>query len=303
MTRISGLLAAGPTYSFEFFPPKTDEAERQLEKALQELEPLQPSFVSVTYGAGGSTRERTRDIVLRINRDTSMTAMAHLTCAGHSRAEVTDIVSGYRDHRVENILALAGDPPPSPLDGSPSPPAGDFRYALELVELVRSLGDFSVGVAAHPELHPRSGGDRARDRDHLAAKLRQADFGITQFFFRARDYLSMMDDLAARGVDTPVIPGIMPVTNAGQVQRFAQLAGAAFPPDLAARIEAVADQPEEVRRLGVDVATELCQDLLAAGVPGLHFYTLNRSTATRQIYANLGLPRATVERSEPGRSE
>ena len=287
MVRIPDLLAAGRTYSFEFFPPKTDEAERQLEKALHELEPLAPSFVSVTYGAGGSTRERTRDIVLRINRDTSMTAMAHLTCCGHTRAELVDIVTGYGDHGVKNILALAGDPPAG---GADAP--GDFRYALELVELVRSLGDFSVGVAAHPELHPRSAGDRAADRDHLAAKLRRADFGITQFFFRASDYLSMVDDLAQRGVETPVLPGIMPVTNAGQIQRFAKMAGAEFPPDLAARIEAVGDRPDEVRRVGVEAATELCVDLLAEGVPGLHFYTLNRSTATRQIYDNLGLGNA-----------
>ena len=287
MAKIADLLARGPTYSFEFFPPKTDEAERALEKALLELEPLQPSFVSVTYGAGGSTRERTRDIVLHINRDTSMTAMAHLTCAGHTRPEIEEIVTGYRSEGVENLLALAGDPPAT-LGGEPEPPC-DFRFAIELVELVRSVGDFSVGVAAHPELHPRSEGDRRADRDHLAAKLRAADFAITQFFFRAGDYLSMVDDLAERGVDKPVIPGIMPVTNPKQVQRFAQLAGAEFPPDLAERIGAVADRPDEVRRLGVEVATELCQELLEAGVPGLHFYTLNRSSATREIYANLGL--------------
>lgn len=287
MARIADLLARGRTFSFEFFPPRTDEAERVLEKALHELEPLRPSFVSVTYGAGGSTRARTREIVLRINRETSMTAMAHLTCVAHTRAELVDIVTGYRDEGVENILALAGDPPP-PTDGRPAPP-GDLRYAVELVELVRSLGPFSVGVAAHPELHPRSGGDRRADRRHLAAKLRAADFAVTQFFFRAAAYLSMVDDLAALGVDKPVIPGIMPVTNPGQVRRFAELAGAAFPADLAARIAAVADRPDEVRRIGVGVATGLGQELLDHGAPGLHFYTLNRSTATREIYANLGL--------------
>ncbi|HEX2700771.1 MAG TPA: methylenetetrahydrofolate reductase [NAD(P)H] [Acidimicrobiales bacterium] len=288
MTRISELLAQGRTFSFEFFPPKTEEAARQLETALFELEPLRPSFVSVTYGAGGSTRERTRDIVLRINGGTSMTAMAHLTCAGHTRAELTEIVTGYGDHGVSNILALAGDPPMI-AEGAPPPPT-DFRYASDLVELIRSSGKFCVGVAAHPELHPRSGGNRAADRDNLAAKLRMADFGITQFFFRLDDYLGMVDDLAERGVDTPVIPGIMPVTNAGQIQRFAQMAGAEFPRELAARIAAVDDRPDEVRRIGVEVATELCRDLLHAGAPGLHFYTLNRSTATREIYANLGLP-------------
>ena len=284
MAKIADLLAAGRTYSFEFFPPKTDDAERALEKALIELEPLGPSFVSVTYGAGGSTRERTHDIVVRINRETSMTAMAHLTCAGHARSELEDIVTGYRDDGVENILALAGDPP---LDAGA--PEGDFRYALELVELVRSIGPFSIGVAAHPELHPRSNRDREHDRDHLAAKLKAADFGVTQFFFHADDYLSMVEDLAARGVTKPVVPGIMPVTNVSSIARMAKLSGADFPADLAARVEAVADDPEEVRRIGVEVATELCQDLLDEGAPGLHFYTLNRSTATREIYANLGL--------------
>lgn len=287
MAKISDLLAEGRTYSFEFFPPKTDEAERVLEKTLLELEPLQASFVSVTYGAGGSTRDRTREIVTYINRDTAMTAMPHLTCVAHTCADITEIVTGYRDEGFENILALGGDPP-ALAEGEPEPES-DFQYALELVELVRSIGDFSIGVAAHPELHPRSNKDRDLDRDHLATKLRAADFGVTQFFFRAENYLSMVDDLAARDVDKPVIPGIMPVTNAKQVQRFAQMSGAEFPPDLAARLEAVADQPDEVRRIGVEVATELCQDVLEAGAPGLHFYTLNRSTATREIYANLGL--------------
>ena len=290
MAKIADLLAQGRTYSFEFFPPKTDEAERALEKALRELEPLQPSFVSVTYGAGGSTRDRTREIVLGINRDTSMTAMAHLTCAGHTCAQMDEIVAGYRDEGVENLLALAGDPPVL-AEGEAAPPS-DFRYALELVELIRGIGDFSIGVAAHPELHPRSAGDRAADRDHLAAKLDAADFALTQFFFRADSYFEMVDDLAERGVTKPVVPGIMPVTNPGQVKRFAELAGAEFPADLAARIEAMADDAAAVRRIGVEVATELCRELLDGGVPGLHFYTLNRSTATREIYANLGLATA-----------
>ncbi len=287
MAKIADLLAQGRTFSFEFFPPKTDEAERVLEKTLHELEPLRPSFVSVTYGAGGSTRERTREIVSYINRDTSMTAMPHLTCMAHTCEDLTEIVTGYREEGFENILALGGDPP-ADADGE-SEPVGDFKFAIELVHLVRSLGDFSVGVAAHPELHPRSNKDRDLDRDHLAAKLREADFGITQFFFRASDYLSMMEDLAERDVYKPVLPGIMPVTNAKQVKRFAQLSGAEFPPDLAARLEAVADDLEEVRRIGVEVATELSQELLDLGAPGLHFYTLSRSTATREIYANLGL--------------
>ena len=283
MALIRDLLAAGRTISFEFFPPKTDEAERQLEKALRELEPLDPSFVSVTYGAGGSTRERTRDIVIGIERDTSLTAMAHLTCMGHRRADITSLLGEYEAGGVRNILALAGDPP---VDGSTI--EGDFEHASELVELVRGAGDFSVGVAAHPEGHPRST-DLASDRRFLAAKLTLADFGVTQFFFRAEDYLRMVDELASLGCDTPVVPGIMPVTNVRQIQRFAELSGAAFPPDLAERLERVADDAAAVRAVGVEVATELCRRLLDEGVPGLHFYTLNRSTATREIAANLGL--------------
>lgn len=283
MARIDALLAQGRCYSFEFFPPRTPEAEAALTTALAELEPLGPSFVSVTYGAGGSTRERTHDLVVQILRATSMTPMAHLTCAGHTRAELHGILARYGDEGVENVLALGGDPP---LDSNLPP--GDFRNAIELVELAREVGDFSVGVAAHPELHPRSA-DRETDRAHLAAKLRRADFAVTQFFFRADAYLSLVDDLARLGVDRPVVPGVMPVTNASQVERFAQLSGADFPVALAERLHAVADRPDEVRRIGVEVATELCADLLDAGAPGLHFYTLNRSTATREIYANLRL--------------
>jgi methylenetetrahydrofolate reductase (NADPH) len=283
MSRISEMLANGKTFSFEFFPPKTPEAEITLEMTLAELELLKPSFVSVTYGAGGTTRERTHDLVVSINRNTTMTAMAHLTCAAHRREELVEVVTRYRDSGVENILALGGDPPAN-LDL----PEGDLHHACELVDLVRQVGPFCVGVAAHPELHPNSA-DRASDRDFLAAKLRDADFGITQFFFRTSDYVGMLDDLAERGVDKPVIPGIMPITNLKSVQRMATLSGAAVPPEVVGRVEAVADDPEEVRRVGVEMATELCQELLDAGAPGLHFYTLNRSTATREIYANLGL--------------
>jgi len=283
MALVRDLLAAGRTISFEFFPPKTDEAADQLRATIAELEPLAPSFVSVTYGAGGSTRERTRDLVVGIERDTSLTAMAHLTCVGHTRADVHRLLEEYRAGGVANLLALAGDPPADGTD-----PGGEFRYALELVELIADVGGFSIGVAAHPEGHPRST-DLATDRRHLAAKLTAADFAITQFFFRADDHLRMVEDLAALGCDRPVIPGIMPVTNVGQVARMAQMSGAEFPAELAARFEAVADDPVGVRALGVEVASELGRRLLDAGVPGLHFYTLNRSTATREIAANLGL--------------
>ncbi|HEX2028516.1 MAG TPA: methylenetetrahydrofolate reductase [NAD(P)H] [Nitriliruptorales bacterium] len=286
MARIIDLLRRERTFSFEFFPPKTDEGERNLREALNQLEPLMPSFVSVTYGAGGSTRERTHRIVVDILERTTMTPMAHLTTVAHTRAELHVILERYREARVENILALRGDPP----RGATEFPPSELGHAGELVELVREVGDFSVGVAAHPEGHPDCCGDLTLDRRHLAAKLRLADFAITQFFFRVEDYARMVEDLAHLGVDTPVIPGVMPVTNVSQVQRMAELSGAAFPSDLAARLYAVADDPAAVRRIGVEVATDLCDRLLAAGAPGLHFYTLNRSTATREIYANLGLP-------------
>ena len=283
VTKIRDLLADGRTFSFEFFPPKTDEAARELEKTIGELEPLHPSFVSVTYGAGGSTRERTREVVTHIERDTSMTAMAHLTCIAHTRDQLSEIVAEYKDAGIDNLLALAGDPPQD-VDDYPN----ELEFAVDLIELIREHDDFSIGVAAHPELHPRSA-DRASDRRYLADKLALADFGITQFFFEAEPYFRMIDELDALGNATPVIPGVIPVTNAKQVKRFAALAGAEFPPHLATRFEAVADEPAEVRKIGVEIATELCRQLLDQDAPGLHFYTLNRSTATREIYANLGL--------------
>ena len=285
MTLISDLLAAGPTCSFEFFPPKDDEAARALERTISDLSVLHPSFVSVTYGAGGSTRERTRDVVISIERSIGITAMAHLTCVGHSREQLVQLLDEYRAAGVSNILALAGD---APADDPDAAERGDFVHAIELVELIRECGDFSIGVAAHPEGHPRSP-DLYSDRRHLADKLLLADFAITQFFFEPEPYLRLVEGLAAFGCEKPVVPGIMPVTNAAQVTRFAQLAGAEFPPHLAARFEAIADDPDAVRALGVELATELCRRLLDEGVPGLHFYTLNRSTATREIATNLGL--------------
>jgi len=181
------------------------------------------------------------------------------------------------------VLALGGDPPVEASDG-----AGELAFALDLVELARAIGGFSVGVAAHPELHPRSP-DRATDRDHLARKLEVADFAITQFFFRVENYLDLMDDLSARNLDKPVVPGIMPITNLKSVARMAELSGAAVPREVVERLTAAGDEPDDVRRMGVEIATELCEKLLAEGAPGLHFYTLNRSTATREIYTNLAL--------------
>ena len=285
MTHIADLLRAGRTLSFEFFPPKTDEAARALEATISELDELHPSFVSVTYGAGGSTRERTRDVVINIEQQVGITAMAHLTCVGHARDQLTTLLDEYQAAGVQNILALAGDAPP---DDPDAVERGDLHRAIELVELVRAAGDFSIGVAAHPEGHPRSP-DLYSDRRHLADKLNAADFAITQFFFEPQPYLRLVEGLSAFGCDKPVVPGIMPVTNLGQVTRFAELAGAAFPAHLAARFEALADDPEAVRALGVELAVDLCQRLLDEGVPGLHFYTLNRSTATREIARALDL--------------
>jgi methylenetetrahydrofolate reductase (NADH) len=285
MTRIGDLFGGAPTVSFEFFPPKTDGAALTLGRTITELEPLDPSFVSVTYGAGGSTRDRTHDIVVWVRNETAITPMAHLTCVGHTRAEVRAILEKYRSAGVENILALAGDLPGGT---SADAPASEFTYASELVELIREVGDFSVGVAAHPELHPRSP-DRVRDRQHLAAKLDLADFAVTQFFFEADHYFSMVDEVAALGVTRPIVPGIMPVTSIGGIARMAELSGAEFPAWLRQRLQAVADDPAAVRAVGVEVATELCRQLLDGGAPGIHLYTLNRSTATREIHANLGL--------------
>ena len=284
MTRINALLDAGRTLSFELFPPKTDEAERLLEKAVVELAELRPSFVSVTYGALGSTRERTRDLVTRINHDQAFPAMPHLTCVGHTRAQIAELLDHYAAGGVENVLALGGDPP---ADGSE--PGGDYCYALELVEQVRAHpAGFSVGVAAHPEVHPRSP-DRASDRRRLAEKLEVADFAMTQFFFTIDDYLALVDELAELGCDKPVLPGVMPIANVAGLVRMAGMNGSAIPGPLLERLEAVADQPDEIAKIGIEVASELAAALLAEDAPGLHLYALNRSSAVRAIHANLRL--------------
>jgi methylenetetrahydrofolate reductase (NADPH) len=283
MAHIADLLAAGRTFSFEFFPPKNDEEQVVLVRALRELEVLAPSFVSVTYRGGRSSRGRTTSLVAALANATSMTPMAHLICVAHTRLELAEILVDFRKAGVHNLMALGGDPP-TDADAGP----GELTHAVELVELARAVGGFSIGVAAHPEGHPRSP-SLAEDRDRLAEKLRLADFAVTQFFFRLEDYLGLVEELGARGVDKPVVPGIMPVTNLSSVGRMAELSGCAVPPEVVARLEAAGADPADVRRAGVEVATELCEKLLAEGAPGLHFYTLNRSSATREIYANLGL--------------
>jgi methylenetetrahydrofolate reductase (NADPH) len=284
MTRIADLLAKGRTYSFEFFPPKTDAEQATLVKTLRALEPLGPSFVSVTYRGGAESRKRTFDLVTGMLRTTTLVPMAHLICVAHTRLELADILVAYRMAGVENLMALGGDPPTGPDDGP-----GELSHASELVELAHAIGGFSVGVAAQPTCHPLSP-DPASDRGFLAAKLNLADFAITQFFFEAAEYVGLVADLADRGVDKPVLPGIMPVTSLSSVPRMATM-GAAVPAWMVDRLQEADGRGggEAVRDEGVLIATELCDQLLGAGVPGLHFYTLNRSSATREIYSALGL--------------
>ena len=283
MARIDELLAAGRTFSFEFFPPKTPAGRVTLANTLRDLQPLAPSFVSVTYGAGGSTREWTHELVVGMLHTTTLTPMAHLTCVGHSRLDLAEILVRYRRAGVENVLCLGGDPPKDS-----DIVMGELVYAAELVELARAVGGFSVGVAAHPLTHPRSP-DRASDREWLASKLLGADFAITQFFFRIDEYLSLVDDLAALGCTKPVLPGIMPITNIASVKRMGELAGYPVPAEVVSRFDGLEDDPDAVRREGVQIAAELCEALLAEGAPGLHFITLNQSHATRELYASLGL--------------
>ena len=286
---VPDLLARGRSYSFEFFPPKDEAGAQVLWQSLRELEPLRPTFVSVTYGAGGSTRDRTIEITRRIAAETSMLPMAHLTCVGHSVDEVSDVVRDYAAAGIHNVLVLRGDPADGP--GTPwvATPGG-LRYASELVALVRSLGDFRVGVAAFPEGHREAG---SLDDDVAVMRAKQeagAEFAITEMFFRADDYFGLVDRATSAGVTLPVVPGIMPITNLGQIRRMAELSGRDVPAEVVRRVSRWEGDREAVRAEGVQIASELCATLLDGGAPGLHFYTLNRSKATREIYANLRLP-------------
>jgi methylenetetrahydrofolate reductase (NADPH) len=276
----------GTSYSFEFFPPKDDPGEQTLWEAIRRLERMRPTFVSVTYGAGGSTRERTVRMTGRIARETTLTPMAHLTCVGSSVAELRQVVGEYAGAGIRNVLALRGDPPGGP--GTVwTPHADGLNHADELVALVRSLGTFTVGVAAFPDQHPESASVE-QDADVLVRKADAgAEFAVTQFVFDADSYVRLRDRVVARGRDLPIIPGLMPVTSFAQVRRMAELSGTPLPASVVARLEAVAQDPVAVRAVGVQIATELSQRLLAEGAPGLHFYTMNRSLATLEVYANL----------------
>ncbi|MCW2842454.1 MAG: 5,10-methylenetetrahydrofolate reductase [Nocardioides sp.] len=280
--------SGGRSFSFEFFPPKDEAGEEQLWRAISALEPYRPTFVSVTYGAGGTTRDTTVRVTGRIAAETSLTPMGHLTCVGHTRDELTAILASYKSAGVHNVLALRGDPPDGP--GTPwTATDGGFTYADELVALVCETGGFSVGVAAFPEGHRE-----AESLDHdvavLLGKQRAgAEFAITEMFFRAGDYFGLVERGRAAGVEIPILPGIMPILNLNQVKRMAELSGREVPAEVVERIAAHEADPVGLRAEGIAVAAELCEELLAGGAPGLHFYTLNRSRATLEIFAALNM--------------
>jgi len=274
------------SFSFEFFPPKDEAGEEQLWKAIRALEPYRPTFVSVTYGAGGSTRDKTVAITGRIARETSLVPMAHLTCVGHTREELEGILDSYVAEGVYHVMALRGDPQEGPrADWTPT--EGGLNYALDLVELARTRGDFRIGVAAFPEGHPGAESLDV-DADRLVAKAHAgAEFAVTQMFFRAKDYFGLVERVRARGVDIPILPGIMPILNLSAIRRQGELIGTSVPDEIVERITAAGPDPDAVRSEGIKLAAELCQDLLAGGAPGLHFYTLNRSKATLEIFEAL----------------
>jgi len=277
------------TYSFEFFPPKDPAGEDRLWEAMTSLESLSPDFISVTYGAGGSTRERTIRITEEITSRTHIPTVAHLTCVGSTKDELSEILDHYHDAGIKSILALRGDPAGGPTaPWVPTP--GGFTHSDELVALAAARGDFTIGVAAFPDGHPASHGNLEQDIDVLLRKEELgATFATTQFFFEVSKWTSLVEKLAARGSTMPIIPGILPVTNVKQLERMAELGGTPIPSPIRERFAKVEGDPDSVKSLGIEIASQMCRELLDAGAPGLHFYTMNSSTATREIYVNLGI--------------
>jgi methylenetetrahydrofolate reductase (NADPH) len=289
MTSVVERLHRGsPVFSVEFFPPRDEAEETILWRAIRELEPFDPAFVSITYGAGGSQRDRTIRTTGRVAQETTLLPMAHLTLVDHSVAELRNVIGWYAAVGVRNILAVRGDPPGDPNGEWVAHPEG-LTYAEELVRLCRELGDFCVGVAASPYGHPRST-DLDSDTEYLVRKLRAgADFAIAQLFFEPEDFLRLRDRVAARGCDTVLIPGVMPLTTPRTLAKTVELSGASVPDSMARRLDPYADDPASFRKAGIDLVTEVGERLLAEGVPCLHFYTFNRSKATREIVGRLGL--------------
>jgi methylenetetrahydrofolate reductase (NADPH) len=280
-------LEKGLTFSFEFFPPKDEEGEKRLWSAIASLDSIKPDFISVTYGAGGSTRDRTIKITSEITARTSVPTVAHLTCVGSTRDELVEILGKYREAGITSILALRGDPVGGPRAPWVTTPGG-FDHADQLVELAQEVGGFTIGVAAFPDGHPASNGDFDKDIEVLIEKEKKgASFATTQFFFDADRWSALVEKLAAKGSTLPVIPGILPVTNVKQLNRMAELTGTPIPSTMLDALNRVSENSEVVQKLGVEIAIELCEKLIAAGAPGIHFYTMNTSTATREIFEEI----------------